>query len=119
MVPCAKASTTFSGGHDDRRDTARAVRPRVAACAAHGVPRGGLDFHCERPHVLGRSAAHGLSERSDADGSVTILRPTDGSGQPPARRSKDGGVDRIERLGGSISSALGRDPGAPLRIDQR
>jgi hypothetical protein len=68
MVPCAKASTLSSGGHDERHDAARAVRPWAPACAAHGVPRGGLDFHGERQHVLGLSASHGPRERSDADG---------------------------------------------------
>jgi hypothetical protein len=68
MVPCAKASTIFSGGHDDRRDAARAVRPWAVGCAAHGAPRDGLDFHGERQHVLGLSTSHGPRGRSDADG---------------------------------------------------
>ena len=63
--PVLKASPIFSDRHDDRRDAA--VRPWTAACAADGVPRRGLDFHCERPHVLGRSASHGLREQSEPD----------------------------------------------------
>jgi len=61
MVPCAKASPIFAGRQNDRRDAARG---REAMGSGF---RGGLDFHCERPHVLGRSASHGLRERSNTD----------------------------------------------------
>jgi len=61
MVPCAKASPIFAGRQNDRRDAARG---REAMGSGF---RGGLDFHCERPHVLGRSASHDLRERSNTD----------------------------------------------------
>jgi hypothetical protein len=44
MVPCAKASTLSSGGHDERHDAARAVRPWAPLALLMGCPEAGWTF---------------------------------------------------------------------------